>query len=565
MKKFDKKSLENLSQEELIKLVLSLDEQNSESKLKIEELEILNKQEKKNKDQLLKKFEKKDEKFTALKSDYKKLNQEFDVLKRNFQEMEIAYNKLLKEYDKKNFTIKKFNHEKFCSKAENLNKTKIVINEAESKKPKGKPGRPKGSKNFEKIDLEALVTEVVYNEPKTKICEFCGDSLKKFDEDITYKIKRIPPKFEVIKVITPVYKCEKCNKIIQATSEHPFYHSPLTASFAANIIDAKYNLGVPLYRYSRYLNNHGMPISVPDLSNYILYTDRLLQPLYNKLLDSLIHTEANVIFADETSLRVLNLEDSKKFGYIFAYVTSFYDHPVYIYNFNMTRKTEKTKQLLENYKGYLVTDGYSGYDSIASENIIIQRCFAHIRRYFYDIVKTLNTKQKNESVASQMVSRIDNLFKLEEELKEKHLTPDEILQERHKDEYQKVVNDIYDFLHEIKAEPGTPLAKAVNYFKKVEKESKTFLLDGHIPISNNICERAIKPFTICRKNFLFSKTTNGANASARLFSIMQTARANGLVPELYLEYVINNILKIGSIDDICPWSEKIPNELKITL
>ena len=79
------------------------------------------------KDQLLKKFEKKDEKFTALKSDYKKLNQEFDVLKRNFQEMEIAYNKLLKEYDKKNFTIKKFNHEKFCSKAENLNKTKIVI------------------------------------------------------------------------------------------------------------------------------------------------------------------------------------------------------------------------------------------------------------------------------------------------------------------------------------------------------------------------------------------------------------------------------------------------------
>lgn len=539
MSQFNKKSLKNLSQEELIELVLSLNEQNNNSKNEIQELK-------------------------QVKEDYIVLEKSFDELKRDFEEMQIAYNKLLKENEKKNFTIKKINHEKFCSKAENLNKTNIIINEAESEKSKGKPGRPKGSKNFEKLDLESLVTEVIFNEPKTKICDNCGNFLVKFDEDVTYKIKRIPPKFEVIKVITPVYKCKNCHKIVQATSESPFFHSPLTASFAANIVDAKYNLGVPLYRYSRYLNNHGMPVSVQDLSNYILYTDRLLQPLYDGLLDALITTKANVIFADETTLRVLDFEDKKKFGYIFAYVTSFYDHPVYIYNFNMTRKTEKTKQLLENYNGYLVTDGYTGYDSIASERIAIQRCFAHIRRYFFDIVKTLNTAQKTKSSAYEMVNRIDALFKLEEIFKEKRLTPNEIFEARQTKEYQKVLNDIYNFLHEIKAESGTPLAKAVKYFKKVEKESKTFLLDGHIPISNNICERAIKPFTICRKNFLFSKTANGANASARLFSIMQTANANGLIPELYLEFVIENINKI-KLEDLLPWSDKLPKKLKITL
>ena len=99
---------------------------------------------------------------------------------------------------------------------------------------------------------------------------------------------------------------------------------------------------------------------------------------------------------------------------------------------------------------------------------------------------------------------------------------------------------------------------------KVEEETKTFLQDGHIPLSKNICERAIKPFTILRRNFLFSKTENGANASARLFSIIQTAKANGLVVESYLNYVINSINKIP-IEDILPWSDKLPENLKENL
>lgn len=147
-------------------------------------------------------------------------------------------------------------------------------------------------------------------------------------------------------------------------------------------------------------------------------------------------------------------------------------------------------------------DGFKGYDRIRTEDIKIQRCFAHIRRNFYDIVKTLPENQKRESKANEMVKRIDKLFYLENKFNEDNLSPLQIKEERNKIEYHEVVDNIYSFLHSIDAEERTPLSKAVNYFLKVEEDSKTFLEDGHVPISNNIAERAIKPFVICKKLFV---------------------------------------------------------------
>ncbi|MDY4818903.1 MAG: transposase [Bacilli bacterium] len=238
------------------------------------------------------------------------------------------------------------------------------------------------------------------------------------------------------------------------------------------------------------------------------------------------------------------------------------NNPIYLYDFNKTRETDKTKALLNGYKGYIVTDGYAGYDELSNKGIKIQRCFAHIRRKFYDIVKILNDEQKKISTANEMVNRIDKLFAKEAELKANKKSPLEIYEIRQSDEHMKIVNDIYDYLHSIKAEEGTPLDAAVKYFINVEAESKTFLLDGHIPISNNICERAIKPFAIMRRNVLFAKTEKGASIAGRLFTIVQTAKANDLVVDKYLEYALENINKIP-VEDLLPWSEKLPKELSI--
>lgn len=123
-----------------------------------------------------------------------------------------------------------------------------------------------------------------------------------------------------------------------------------------------------------------------------------------------------------------------------------------------------------------------------------------------------------------MVKRIDRLFEIEAKLKANKKSPLEIKEIRQSDEYLKIVNDIYDYLHSINAEKGTPLYVSVKYFKNIESESKTFLLDGHIPISNNICERAIKPFAIMRRNVLFAKSEKGASISGRLFTIVCSDR-----------------------------------------
>ena len=490
-------------------------------------------------------------------------------LERDFADLQEKYNKLLKEIETKLHIIKVQNHNKYYSTKESAfteeNKEDISspINEVEVNLAK-KKGRPLGSRNFANIDLEGLAQETVTLDIAAELVNK-GWKLTKIGEDVSYLVK-VAKEIRVIRVIAPKYirSDEKEERIYQAIKDEAFPHSICTASLAGDIINAKYNLDVPLYRYAKYLNSRGIPLSDMDLTNYVKRSDELLRPLYEAIKDRLVNQTANVIHSDETPLEVLDYlrKDNRKNGYVFAYVSSFYNNPIYLYDFNRTRETDKTKSLLDGYKGYIVTDGYAGYDGLAGKGIRIQRCFAHIRRKFYDIVKVLNDGQRKVSSANEMVKRIDRLFAKEAELKAGKKSPLEILEARRSDGYMRIVNDIYDYLDSINAEEGTPLDAAVRYFRNVKGESKTFLLDGHIPISNNICERAIKPFAIMRRNVLFAKTENGASISGRIFTIVQTAKANGLIVDKYIEYVLENITK-APIENLLPWSEKLPKELSI--
>lgn len=301
----------------------------------------------------------------------------------------------------------------------------------------------------------------------------------------------------------------------------------------------KYNLAVPLDRYSKYLISQGINISTQCLSNYVLRSAEVLLPLYNKLKDKLVHNNANVIHADETTLEVLDIKDREK-CYMFVYTTSFFDEPVYLYEFSESRKTHKTEELLKDYRGYLVCDKYSGYNKFKEKLLGIQRCMAHARRYFYDVVKTLKSNELKNSKAKLVVERFDRIFKSEklysEKLyKEKKYTVSKIKELRNSEEYQRLVDELF-----------------------------TYRKDGYLEMSNNIAERAVKPFVIARKNFLFSKTENGAQVSGILFFIIQTAKANRLCVDKYLEYILNNINK-ENIDSMIPWSENLPNNVKITL
>lgn len=544
----------NLSKEELIALITKqnkiIDDTNKELRATNKELRDTNKElANKNKELTRNKKElTRQEKLLSIK------HAELEKLQVENRKLNLRIEELIAKYEDKLLASKKFQVEQFVPSSEKLTEEDLIINELEVIKEKKVRKAP--TENFIN-DLKKL-----YDKEEIIDYDFKGidiSNIKPFGIDESYKIEYKPAKFEVVKVVRKKYKDKY--KIYQALSDDPFPHSPLTPSLAANLIEMKFNLGIPFYRYSNYLISHGLNISDVNIYNYAKRTMDLLEPLYSELLNNLLHNEFNVIHADETPLKVIGSKKDK--CYMFVYTTSFWEKPIYIYDFNDSRSTKNLKELLSDYKGYLVCDGYTGYDCLTKQGITIQRCMVHARRYFNDVLKVLdNEKERTKSPAYKVLNLMSKLFKYEDDFKKKTLTASQIVKQRNSSAYQSVIKDLNNYIDSINIDNNELLSKAVNYYNNNKKELYTYLDYGYLDISNNLAERVVKPFVIARKSFLFCKTADGATTTGKLFSIVQTARANGLKSEEYLTYVISNINK-KDINDLLPWSNKLPKELLI--
>jgi len=537
----------NLSKEELIALITKqnklLDDTNKELRDTNKELASKNKELARNKKELTRQ-----EKLLSIK------HAELEKLQVENRKLNLRIEELIAKYEDKLLASKKFQVEQFIPSSEKLIEEDLIINELEVIQEKKVRKAP--TENFIN-DLKKL-----YEKEEIIDYDFKGidiSNIKPFGIDESYKIEYKPAKFEVVKVVRKKYKDK--DKIYQALSDDPFPHSPLTPSLAANLIEMKFNLGIPFHRYSNYLISHGLNISDVNIYNYAKRTLDLLEPLYSELLNNLLHNEFNVIHADETPLKVIGSKKDK--CYMFVYTTSFWEKPIYIYDFNDSRSTKNLKELLSDYKGYLVCDGYTGYDCLTKQGITIQRCMVHARRYFNDVLKVLdNEKERTKSPAYKVLNLMSKLFKYEDNFKKNSLTASQIVKQRNSSAYQSVIKDLNNYIDSINIDNNELLSKAVNYYNNNKKELYTYLDYGYLDISNNLAERVVKPFVIARKSFLFCKTADGATTTGKLFSIVQTARANGLKSEEYLTYVISNINK-KDINDLLPWSNKLPKELLI--
>lgn len=544
----------NLSKEELIALITKqnkiIDDTNKELRVTNKELRDTNKElANKNKELTRNKKElTRQEKLLSIK------HAELEKLQVENRNLNLRIEELIAKYEDKLLASKKFQVEQFVPSSEKLTEEDLIINELEVIKEKKVRKAP--TENFIN-DLKKL-----YEKEEIIDYDFKGidiSNIKPFGIDESYKIEYKPAKFEVVKVVRKKYKDK--DKIYQTLSDDPFPHSPLTPSLAANLIEMKFNLGIPFHRYSNYLISHGLNISDVNIYNYAKRTLDLLEPLYSELLNNLLHNEFNVIHADETPLKVIGSKKDK--CYMFVYTTSFWEKPIYIYDFNDSRSTKNLKELLSDYKGYLVCDGYTGYDCLTKQGITIQRCMVHARRYFNDVLKVLdNEKERTKSPAYKVLNLMSKLFKYEDDFKKKTLTASQIVKQRNSSAYQSVIKDLNNYIDSINIDNNELLSKAVNYYNNNKKELYTYLDYGYLDISNNLAERVVKPFVIARKSFLFCKTADGATTTGKLFSIVQTARANGLKSEEYLTYVISNINK-KDINDLLPWSNKLPKELLI--
>ena len=515
---------------------------------------------------------------TKLEKQNTKLEKENTKLEKKVAKLEVKIyeiNKKLNEAQLINFVQaekeKIARIKPFLSKGEKLND--IVINEPEEiiKEEKKERKTNKGKKYKKKpFDYEKYVTETKIIEPNEKICQTCGTTLVEATTKIRYVVEVIPSKIKVIKIIKKSYKCPNCNKEnnkIYYPLSNEVFGGILTPSLATYILYHKYELGIPFEHLAKHISKSiGFEISKQNLANYTAKACEQISNVYDKMKDDLLHNNSKVIHSDETTLVVSKKKESdksRKKSYVYVYTSSYYDkNQIRIYDFHESRSIDKTTTWLKDYEGYIISDNFEGYNKLKKENpnIKLQKCWAHVRRRYADIIKNIPEAKRKDSLAFQILKEISKLFELEKKYRKDKLTPYEIALRRQND-MPEIKNKIFQLVSNANPHSQSALYQAIEYTKNCWNDLFTFFNDGHIEMTNNTAERAVKPFVIQRKVFQTSGSYAGASITSKLFSIIQTALINNINVEKYLNYIFENINK-EPIENLLPYSTNIKSKLK---
>ncbi|WP_346916264.1 IS66 family transposase [Clostridium sp.] len=426
--------------------------------------------------------------------------------------------------------------------------------------------------------LERVVIEHKLDDIKA-FCNKCNSPLEIIGHKSKEVLKYIPAKLYIEEHVTYSYACKPCKvelgdaNIVTTKGHESILHKSMASNeLVAHVINMKYQHALPLYRQETYFKMLGVNLSRQTLSNWIMSIAIELEPIYDLMKKELVKTK--YIQADETTLKVIEDcgKDSKSKKYMWLYKTGPSIDPIILYDYQKTRSSSCPKEFLKDFSGYLQTDGYTGYNKV--ENIKRLYCLAHIRRKFYDIVVNLDDEALKKSRAIIGFNFCEQLYKIEKEVREEFVDKEDFFDKRYEVRLEKTAPLLKEFEEYVEREirdalPKSALGQALEYTRKLLPGMNLILEDGALEIDNNASERSIKPFVIGRKNWLFSNTAKGARASALIYSIIETAKANNLVVEKYLVYLFNSLSAYGhkTLDDlknILPWAETIPEELKIT-
>lgn len=421
--------------------------------------------------------------------------------------------------------------------------------------------QPKRQPLPQDLPRETLIHDI---NDEDKVCDCCGGELHCIGEDKSEKLEFIPAQVRVIEHIRPKYSCRRCEKeqtqvMIKAAPvpPSPIPKSIATPSLLAQVITAKYQYALPLYRQESLFKQYGIELNRKTLSSWMIRCARLVKPVYERLIQ--LQLQQPVIHADETPVKVILEEKTQSYMWVYctgadspAKGTSPPDHDairrIVIYEYQDSRASACPQAYLKPFKGYLQVDGYVGYDKLP---VTLVGCFAHARRKFVEAKKA---QPKGKSGKADMaLAAIQKLYRIETEIKHKAAAEKHLIR---KEKALPLLNRFKDWLDQsaMQVPPKTVLGKAIGYTLRQWPKLIRYLDDGRLSIDNNRAERAIKPFVIGRKNWLFSYTASGANASAVLYSLIETARANGITPFDYLNWLLAELSKHPeNVDALLPW------------
>ena len=393
-----------------------------------------------------------------------------------------------------------------------------------------------------------------------KACPKDGAKLKAIGEATHEQVEIIPAQVKVIQHVCLKYACPSCDQHIVTAKKpkQPIEKSIASPSLLAYVATQKYCDALPLYRQTESFKRIGIDLNRTNLANWMIKSGELIQPLINLLQDKIL--EQSIVHMDETPTQVLNEagKAAQSKSYMWELASFNKDQPAVLFNYDPSRKGDVAKQMLGDYQGALMVDGYEGYQAVCVENKLTRLgCMAHARRKFVDIIKTQSKKSKDNK-ANQAIAYFQNLYKIEKAIKDK--TDDERYDIRQA-QAKPVIDELRIWLdkHLLKVPPKTNLGKALYYLDHQWPRLIAYLEDGAYPIDNNLGENAIRPFAIGRKNWLFSASQAGAKASANLYSIIETTKANGVNPYSYLAHIFKDLPNANTVEDIealLPWNYK---------
>ena len=405
---------------------------------------------------------------------------------------------------------------------------------------------------------------------KEKICA-CGCIKDRIGEEVSEQLDIIPAKVQVIRNIRYKYVCKSCEGV--EADEPAVSIAPLppmiipksiaTPGLLAYTFTSKFADALPFYRQEKLFERIGIDISRSSMCNWAIKVAEQCEPLM-ELLNKDIRS-GPLISIDETTVQVMKEpgRSNTTKSYMWIFRGGHPDKPLLAYRYAPTRSGDVASEYLNGYKGYVQTDGYGGYDFIDKDpDMYHVGCWAHARRKFVDVIKASGKSQSAKSRtgnAEKAVGYIGNLYAIEKEAKEKNLTPDEthtLRQQKAKpvlDEFNSWLNTKYT-----QTSPQGLLGKAINYTLKQWDRLIRYIEDGRLRPDNNLTENAIRPFVVGRKNWLFSGNPKGAKASATLYSLIESAKANGLEPYKYLRFIFDKIPFASSEND---YKSLLPNHI----
>ena len=427
--------------------------------------------------------------------------------------------------------------------------------------------------------LPKEIEEFIINPEET--CSICDGELKIIGKKLVRtEVEFIPAKLKVKQIVQQVAKCTKCGT---GESENPkdhfqkaavpnpvLVHSIATASLVAQVMYQKFAMGIPFNRQEKDWYRLGLVLPRANMANWtIRCSEDWMTPIYDRIHEKLLNRQ--VLHMDETRIQCNKEEGKKASSDSFMWVirsAACEDIQGTFFYYSRTRSGDIAKQLLAGFHGYLTTDAYGGYEKV--ENIKRNLCWAHVRRYLIESIPLDNKgKEIPGSKGTEGREFINLLFKLEEDMSD--LTYDK-KREKRQEVSRAILDAFWSWIEETSALSTTneKLTKALTYATNQRKYLETFLEDGRLPISNNLCEANIRPFATARRAWLFADTPKGATANAVLYTLVESAKANNLDVYEYLKYLLeempnrdfNNHPEI--LDQFLPWSVELPEECRLT-